>query len=38
MMAYPNRTHSISQGKNTRKHLFTRMTNFITEHVAPGPR
>ena len=33
MMSYPNRSHSISEGENTRKHLFTLITNYILEHV-----
>ncbi|RXP45173.1 S9 family peptidase [Lutibacter sp. HS1-25] len=30
---YPDRTHSIYRGKNTRLHLFTKMTNFIEENL-----
>ena len=37
MMAYPGRTHGISEGKGTRKHLFTRMTSFLLERLPPGP-
>jgi dipeptidyl-peptidase-4 len=33
MMSYPNRSHSISEGENTRKHLFTLITDYILEHV-----
>jgi dipeptidyl-peptidase-4 len=33
MMSYPNRSHSIDEGENTRKHLYTLITNYITEHV-----
>ena len=33
MMSYPNRSHSINEGDNTRKHLFTLITNYITEKV-----
>jgi dipeptidyl-peptidase-4 len=33
MMSYPNRSHGINEGDNTRKHLFTLITDFITEHV-----
>lgn len=33
MMSYPNRSHSISEGENTRKHLFTLITEYILEHV-----
>jgi dipeptidyl-peptidase-4 len=30
---YPDRTHSIYRGKNTRLHLFTKMTKFIKENL-----
>ena len=33
MMAYPNRSHGIYQGKNTRKHLYTLITNYILENT-----
>jgi dipeptidyl-peptidase-4 len=33
MMSYPNRSHGISEGDNTRKHLFTLITNYILKHV-----
>lgn len=33
MMAYPNRTHGIYEGKNTRKHLYTMIHNFLLENV-----
>lgn len=38
MMAYPNRTHGISEGEGTRRHLFTLMTRFLEENLPPGPR
>ncbi len=38
MMAYPNRTHGISEGANTRLHLFTMMTNYLHDHLPAGPR
>ncbi len=34
-MAYPNRRHSIRKGKNTRVHLFTLMTLFFANNLAP---
>jgi len=37
MMAYPNRTHGISEGKNTRLHLFSLMTRFLLDHLPPRP-
>ncbi len=36
MMAYPNRTHGIHEGKNTRKHLYTMMARFLEENLPPG--
>lgn len=33
MMSYPNRSHGIYEGQNTRKHLYTLLTNFLTSHV-----
>ncbi|MBE15121.1 MAG: S9 family peptidase [Cytophagaceae bacterium] len=33
MMAYPNRSHGIYEGRNTRKHLYTLITNYILEHT-----
>ena len=33
MMAYPNRSHSISEGVNTSKHLRSLMTNFILNEL-----
>jgi dipeptidyl-peptidase-4 len=38
MMAYPNRTHGIYEGKNTRRHLYTLLTNYLMEHCPPGGR
>ena len=33
MMAYPNRTHSISEGENTSRHLYGLLTDYLTEHL-----
>ena len=38
MMAYPNRTHSISKGEGTRRHLFELMTRFLEQNLPPAPR
>ncbi len=38
MMAYPNRAHGIFEGRNTRRHLYTLMTDFLLEHLPPGPK
>ena len=33
MMSYPNRSHGIYEGQNTRKHLYTLITDYIIEHT-----
>jgi dipeptidyl-peptidase-4 len=33
MMSYPNRTHSISEGEGTRRHLFELMTRFLEQNL-----
>ncbi|RRN77404.1 S9 family peptidase, partial [Pseudoxanthomonas sp. SGD-10] len=38
MMSYPNRSHSISEGEGTQKHLSLTFTKFLKEHCAPGGR
>jgi dipeptidyl-peptidase-4 len=38
MLAYPNRTHAIREGKNTTLHLRTLMTNYLYSSLPPGPR
>jgi dipeptidyl-peptidase 4 len=38
MMAYPNRTHSISQGKGTTRHLYETLTRYLEENMPPGGR
>ena len=37
-MAYPNRTHNISEGEGTAIHLSTLYTQFLRQHCAPGGR
>ncbi|MGH7565391.1 MAG: alpha/beta hydrolase family protein, partial [Gemmatimonadota bacterium] len=37
MMAYPNRTHSIFEGKNTTLHVYSLLTRYLEEHTPPGP-
>jgi dipeptidyl-peptidase-4 len=37
MMAYPNRSHGISEGKGTTLHLYTMFTRFLNENLPPGP-
>ena len=38
MMAYPNRTHGISEGTGTKLQLFTMFTRFLGENLPPGGR
>lgn len=33
MMSYPNRSHGIWEGDNTRRHLYTLMTRYLDEHL-----
>jgi dipeptidyl-peptidase-4 len=33
MMAYPNRSHAIREGKNTTRHLRELMTRFIQSRL-----
>jgi len=37
-MAYPNRSHGISEGEGTSRHLSTLFTKFLKEHCPPGPK
>jgi len=38
MMAYPNRSHGISEGPGTTIHLYTLFTRFLNENLPPGGR
>lgn len=38
LMSYPNRTHSISEGAGTSRHLASTYTQFLKEHCPPGAR
>jgi dipeptidyl-peptidase-4 len=33
LMSYPNRTHSISEGSNTKRHLFETLTRYLRENL-----
>jgi dipeptidyl-peptidase-4 len=35
-MPYPNRSHSIREGENTTRHLYTLITNYIIENTPPN--
>ena len=34
---YPNRSHSISEGQGTQRHLFGLLTKYLNEKLPPGP-
>jgi dipeptidyl-peptidase-4 len=38
LMAYPNRSHSIAEGKNTTRHLFGLLTRYLNSHLPAGPK
>jgi dipeptidyl-peptidase-4 len=38
LMSYPNRTHSISEGAGTGRHLGTLYTNYLRQYCPPGGR
>jgi dipeptidyl-peptidase-4 len=38
MMAYPNRSHSIDEGRNTRRHLFTLLTRYLRQNLPAESR
>ncbi len=37
-LAYPNRTHAIREGRNTRAHLYAALADFLNRRVPPGAR
>ncbi len=38
LMAYPNRSHSVNEGKNTSRHLYSLLTRYLNDHLPAGPR
>ena len=38
VMPYPNRTHSLNEGENSRRHMFTLMTNYFLEMNPVGAK
>jgi dipeptidyl-peptidase-4 len=38
MMAYPNRSHGIYEGRGTTRHLYTLLTRYLTDNLPAGPR
>ena len=37
-MEYPNRTHSISEGKNTAQHVYETLTRYLKDHLPAGAK
>jgi dipeptidyl-peptidase-4 len=37
-MAYPNRSHGLSEGEGTWRHLSTLYTDYLRKHCPPGGR
>jgi dipeptidyl-peptidase-4 len=38
LMVYPNRTHCICEGQGTTRHIYSLLTRYLVEHLAPGAR
>jgi len=38
IMPYPNRSHGIFEGRGTTLHLYGLLTDFLVDHLPPGPR
>lgn len=38
LMAYPNRSHSISEGQGTTAHVYQLIGRYFVTHLPPGPR
>ena len=38
LMVYPNRSHSISEGKGTTAHVYQLIGRYFLTHLPPGPR
>ncbi|MBM4194406.1 MAG: S9 family peptidase [Gemmatimonadetes bacterium] len=38
MMAYPNRTHGIFEGRNTSAHLYNLLMTYLKENLPPNPQ
>ena len=37
MMSYPNRTHAIKEGENTKRHLYELLNRYLKENLPPDP-
>jgi dipeptidyl-peptidase-4 len=38
VMPYPNRSHGIYEGRNTSRHLYTTLTQYLLRNLKPGAR
>lgn len=38
LMPYPNRSHSVNEGKNTTRHLYSLLTRYLGENLPAGPK
>ena len=38
LMPYPNRSHSINEGKNTTRHLYGLLTRYLNDHLPAGAK
>jgi dipeptidyl-peptidase-4 len=38
LMPYPNRSHSINEGRNTTRHLYSLLTRFLNDNLPAGPK
>ncbi len=38
LMAYPNRSHAINEGKNTSRHLYGLLTRYLNDNLPAGPK
>lgn len=38
LMPYPNRSHSVNEGKNTSRHLYGLLTRYLNDHLPAGPK
>ncbi len=37
LMSYPNRTHAIREGDNTKRHLFETLTRYLKDNLQTAP-
>ena len=37
LMSYPNRTHALKEGDNTKRHLFETLTRYLKENLPVTP-